>query len=527
MDRRRLRRGRRRHVCRWARRPTNGRTATSRPASRTPRWCSTRRSSRPTPATSRSRPRTAMAYWQNGKLYIHTGTQSAAQTVAALARWLGLDPEKVVLISEYTGGGFGSKVTGGDLDDHPGAAVEEGQRAGDDAHHAARKSTTSAARAPACIGRDEGRLPQGRPHHRARHVRHRATTVRTRRRATSPTSGRIVSLLYQPQAMRWRGVTVLTNTPPRSAQSAPGGMQGERHHRADHREGRARSSGSTRSRSGGSTAPRARREFGPVVQGKRAARHQRLPQGGARPRRGAVQLAGAQRRDSRSGSGTKVRGVGVSLSCYVGGTIGFDGLLVIKPDGRIYVQSGIGNLGTESVIDVHRVAAEVLGVPWEKCEVVWGNIAEEPAVDLHLRRQPDDARDDAGGACRGDGRQEEAAGDRREESRRAARGVRGRERARVPKGRRRRADARAGRAARDRTRRQVRRPRGARRHQPDDQGVGRGAGRPGPDRRRQGQLSARRRHLLVRGGLRRSGSRRRNRQVRASSSTSPSPTSAR
>src|SRR5438132_9899002 len=39
-------------------------------------------------------------------------------------------------------------------------------------------------------------------------------------------SGRIVSLLYQPQAMRWRGVTVLTNTPPRSAQSSPGGLQG-------------------------------------------------------------------------------------------------------------------------------------------------------------------------------------------------------------------------------------------------------------------------------------------------------------
>jgi CO/xanthine dehydrogenase Mo-binding subunit len=42
----------------------------------------------------------------------------------------------------------------------------------------------------------------------------------------SPSSGRIVSLWYQPQAMRWRGVTVLTNTPPRSPQSAPGGMQG-------------------------------------------------------------------------------------------------------------------------------------------------------------------------------------------------------------------------------------------------------------------------------------------------------------
>ena len=42
----------------------------------------------------------------------------------------------------------------------------------------------------------------------------------------SPTSGHMVSLLYQPQAMRWRGVTVMTNTPPRSAQSSPGGLQG-------------------------------------------------------------------------------------------------------------------------------------------------------------------------------------------------------------------------------------------------------------------------------------------------------------
>src|ERR1700681_5090550 len=39
-------------------------------------------------------------------------------------------------------------------------------------------------------------------------------------------SGRIVSLMYQPLAMRWRGVTMLTNTPPRRAQSQPGGLQG-------------------------------------------------------------------------------------------------------------------------------------------------------------------------------------------------------------------------------------------------------------------------------------------------------------
>ena len=38
--------------------------------------------------------RSAMAYWQNGKVYVHTGTQSTAQTVPAIARWLNIDPEQ-------------------------------------------------------------------------------------------------------------------------------------------------------------------------------------------------------------------------------------------------------------------------------------------------------------------------------------------------------------------------------------------------------------------------------------------------
>ena len=48
---------------------------------------------------------------------------------------------------------------------------------------------------------------------------------------------------------------------------------------------------------------------------------------------------------------------------------------MIKPDGKVYIQSGIGNLGTASVSDTHRVTAELLGVPWEKCEVTWGSTA--------------------------------------------------------------------------------------------------------------------------------------------------------
>ena len=56
--------------------------------------------------------RTSMAYWQNGKLFIHLSTQSVVQTVMSVMRWLSLEPENVVVISEYCGGGYGSKGTG-------------------------------------------------------------------------------------------------------------------------------------------------------------------------------------------------------------------------------------------------------------------------------------------------------------------------------------------------------------------------------------------------------------------------------
>ncbi|MEO8682846.1 MAG: molybdopterin cofactor-binding domain-containing protein, partial [Vicinamibacterales bacterium] len=56
--------------------------------------------------------RSAMAYWQNGKLHLHCSTQSVVRTVDAVARWVGIEPKNLVLISEYTGGGFGSKGGG-------------------------------------------------------------------------------------------------------------------------------------------------------------------------------------------------------------------------------------------------------------------------------------------------------------------------------------------------------------------------------------------------------------------------------
>src|SRR6185295_11397540 len=74
-----------------------------------------------------------------------------------------------------------------------------------------------------------------------------------------------------------------------------------------------------------------------------------------------------QEKIARSGkrTGSKVRGAGVAISPFSAGSIGFDGILIIRPDGKVQFQSGIGNLGTHSMIDVHRAGADVLGVAWE------------------------------------------------------------------------------------------------------------------------------------------------------------------
>ena len=79
--------------------------------------------------------RSAMAYWQNGKLYLHCSTQSVVRTVDA-RRALGRHRavETSCSISEYTRRRVRQQGRRRRVDGHPGAAVEEGERAGDDAH---------------------------------------------------------------------------------------------------------------------------------------------------------------------------------------------------------------------------------------------------------------------------------------------------------------------------------------------------------------------------------------------------------
>jgi len=329
-----------------------------------------------TPDTSHQtlEPRTAMAYWQNGKVHVFTGTQSTAQTVPAIARWLNIDPGNVVLISEYTGGGFGSKITGGVTLVIP--ALLSKKVNAPVMMRISREEETFIGRArPSLMGRMKvGFSKEGRV--TALDMFVISNNGPYDANGDVPSSGRIVSLLYQCEAMRWRGATILTNTPPRSAQSAPGGMQGIAIMEPVIAKA-ARKLGLDQVAIRRINCPEGKAPVGPAMHsdGKRpyatSAFLKEALDRGAEQFKWSERVARTPKR-----SGTKVRGVGVSLSCYVGGTIGFDGLLVITPEGRVRFQSGIGNLGTESVMDVHRAGAEVLGVPWEKCDITWGDTAK-------------------------------------------------------------------------------------------------------------------------------------------------------
>jgi CO/xanthine dehydrogenase Mo-binding subunit len=317
-------------------------------------------------------PRTAMAYWQNGKLFLHSGTQSTFQTKPAIAKWMNIDVDKVVFISEYTGGGFGSKITGGITMIIP-ALLSKKLNAPvmmrisrEEEHYIGRARPSVEGRVKIGFAKD-GRIT-------AIDMFTVCNSGAYDAQADGASAARIVSLLYQPPAMRQRAISVMTNTPPRSAQSAPGGMQAVALIEPILSKA-ARRLGVDQVALRRVNCPEGKAEFGVAVKGVRG--HTTSCFLKEALDRGAEQFKWqekAARQPKRSG--TLARGVGVSLSCFVGGTVGFDGLLVITPQGRVQFQSGIGNLGTESVIDVHRAGAEVLGVPWEVCDVVWGDTSK-------------------------------------------------------------------------------------------------------------------------------------------------------
>jgi len=310
-------------------------------------------------------PRSCMAYWQNGKLFIHPSTQSVMRTVPVVATQVGIDPTQVVLINEYTGGGFGSKIAG---TINMGIPALLAKKAGKPVMHRVTRS-------------EETYIGRGRPGFQTRikmgfRKDGKVTAIDMYvvqdngpfgRQGDIGSAGRVTHLSYTPLAMRFRGVSVLTNTPPRSPQRAPGGVQIM-----------------------AMTEPMLDRAAKRLSVDRLAMRRINAPDGntiyGSDQHkvtsafvREAVDKAGEAfkweelKKLSGQRNGTKVTGVSAVLGTYVAGSSGFDGLMIVKPDGKLHVHQGIGNLGTHSIADTARPVAELLNLDWSQVEIVWGD----------------------------------------------------------------------------------------------------------------------------------------------------------
>lgn len=312
-------------------------------------------------------PRSTMAYWENGKLHLFTSTQSTARTRVSLAGALDMDPEDIVFVGEYCGGGFGSKIAGHITMEIP--ALFSRKIGRPVMLRVTRYEETSFGRArPGMQGwvrmgfRSDGKVtaldlylvqesgPFGAGDYN--------------------TAGAIAHLTYTPHAMRFRGVPVLTNTQPKSAQRGPGGAQ-IISMMEPLMDKAARMLNMDRLAIRRLNAPGPDVRFGPRGTALTSVHVREAIDLGAERFGWAEKTALSGRR-----RGSKVTGVGVGVSPYTAGSRGYDGMVLIRPDGRLYVHQGVGNLGTHSVADTARAAAEVLGYRWEDVEVVWGDTSK-------------------------------------------------------------------------------------------------------------------------------------------------------
>ncbi len=315
-------------------------------------------------------PRSVLSYWRNGRCHVHGSTQSQSFVVPFLAGMLGIQAKDLVYISEYCGGGFGSKIAAYPVLALPGhfsrklgrpvmlriTREEEfyvgSARVGFQGWlKAGFKADGSVAAVDMYIVQDLGSRRAG---------------------GDASSAGGAVSILYQPDAVRLRDVPVFTNTTPRGAQRGPGQNQiaaifepildkAARQLNIDPVEMR-------RINAPDSSATLNANQ-GPVTS---AYMKEALDLG--------ADLFNWTQRKKRSGQrrGSVVTGVGVGQGYHSAGANGFDGLLRITPDGKIHFHSGVGNLGTYSYASTTRTAAEALRCNWDNCIIHHGN------SDLHL-----------------------------------------------------------------------------------------------------------------------------------------------
>lgn len=312
-------------------------------------------------------PRSNMAYWEGDHLYAFVSTQSTQQTKFALAGALEMDPEDMTFVSEYCGGGFGSKIAG-----------------------------STVMQVPALFSRKLGGTPV-----MLRITRYEENYIGRARpgfqtwlkmgflengkcnaidllivQESGPygasdfnTAGMVADLTYTPQNMRFRAVPMYTNTPPKAAQRGPGGAQ-IISMMEPILEKAARELGVDRFEAHMINAPGPDVAFGPRDTTLTSVHAREALEMG-------YEMFDWESKVAMSGqrNGSKVTGIGIGLSPYTAGSRGRDGLLMIRPDGKLYVHQGIGNLGTHSIADTARPAAEILGYNWEDVVIVWGDSA--------------------------------------------------------------------------------------------------------------------------------------------------------
>jgi CO/xanthine dehydrogenase Mo-binding subunit len=311
-------------------------------------------------------PRSAMAYWENGRCFLHGSSQSQSFVVPSIAGWLGIEPSDLVFVAEYCGGGFGSK--GGA---YPLITVPA---------HMSRK--IGGRPVMMRISRqEEYAIGSGRPAFQGRIRMGFAENGRVTAadmyivQDNGPnigfpdwtSAGDNVSIVYTPEAMRFRGIPVLTNTPQRGPQRGPGQNQcanaieplidkAARALGLDPFAVRRINSPDNDTVYGGRQTPLTSAYLGEALD------------------IGAEDFDyGAKRARSGERNGSKVIGVGVGQAYHSAGSNGFDGLVRITPDGILHIHTGVGNLGTFSHSGTSRVAAEVLSYDWDNCIVERGD----------------------------------------------------------------------------------------------------------------------------------------------------------
>ncbi|MDP6428462.1 MAG: xanthine dehydrogenase family protein molybdopterin-binding subunit [Rhodospirillales bacterium] len=311
-------------------------------------------------------PRSAMAYWQNGKCFLFGSAQSQQFLIFGLSRYVGIKPPQLVYSGAFCGGGFGSK--GGPYAE---MAIP--------AHMSKKLGGRPVLMR---VSRDEEfYFGKGRPGFQG------SVKIGFRKdgrilacdmyivHENGPNTGfwdfrnagSAFSIVFQPEAMRWRGISVLTNTTVRGPQRGPGENQ-----------------------TAAAMEPIIAKAARKLGLDQVAIRRINAPDNNARygAKQGPVTSAylkdaldkGAKlfnwdekKKESGKRNGSKVIGVGVGSAYHSGGANGFDGLVRITPDGKLHVHNGSGNLGTYSYAATSRAAAEALGADWENVIIERGD----------------------------------------------------------------------------------------------------------------------------------------------------------